>query len=148
MNFYKRFIGDYQRDTGHLTMIEHGAFSLLLDTFYATGRPLPVEKRALFRLIRAEDEAERAAVDSVLLQFWRPLPEDRETLRQQLGIELERDRQLLLTVAADAWFADGGYVNLRAIREMLDSQHRAEINRKTALEREERRRQKAQKGGE
>ena len=36
MIFYKRYLGDYQRDTGHLSMLEHGAYTLLLDAFYAT----------------------------------------------------------------------------------------------------------------
>ena len=70
MNFYKRFIGDYQRDTGHLTMIEHGAYNLLLDAFYATGQPLPLEQKTMRRLVRAISGVERAAVDAVLAQFW------------------------------------------------------------------------------
>ena len=70
MNFYKRFIGDYQRDTGHLTMIEHGAYNLLLDAFYATGQPLPLEQKTMHRLVRAISGVERAAVAAVLAQFW------------------------------------------------------------------------------
>ena len=41
MNFYKRFIGDYQRDTAHLAMLEHGAYTALLDAYHATEKPLP-----------------------------------------------------------------------------------------------------------
>ena len=70
MNFYKRFIGDYQRDTGHLSMTEHGAYTLLLDAYYATGRPLPIEQKTMHRLVRAISGLERAAVAAVLAQFW------------------------------------------------------------------------------
>ena len=70
MNFYKHYIGDYQRDTGHLSLTEHGAYRLMLDAFYATGKPLPAEKRALYRLVRAESRQDRLAVDSVAAQFW------------------------------------------------------------------------------
>ena len=70
MNYYKRWIGDYQRDTGHLSMVEHGAYNLMLDVHYATERPLPRDKEALYRLLRAITKEERAAVESVLGQFW------------------------------------------------------------------------------
>ena len=70
MNFYKRYIGDYQRDTGHLSILEHGAYGLLLDAFYARNGQLPVEKRLLHRLLRATTREERKAVDSVLAEFW------------------------------------------------------------------------------
>ena len=70
MNFYKRYIGDYQRDTGHLSVLEHGAYTLLLDAFYATERPLPENKNTLYRLVRANTKREREAVDFVLSEFW------------------------------------------------------------------------------
>ena len=69
MNFYRRFPGDYQRDTGHLSLAEHGAYSLMLDHHYATEKPLPTGK-ALYRLLRCDSEEERQAVDSVVDQFW------------------------------------------------------------------------------
>ena len=70
MNFYKRYLGDYQRDTGHLSMAEHGAYTLMLDVYYATERPLPRDRKALYRLLRAIDAEDQAAVDSILGQFW------------------------------------------------------------------------------
>ena len=70
VNFYKRFIGDYQRDTGHLSMTEHGAYTLLLDTYYATGKPLPSDQVQIHRIIRAVSDDEKMAVSSILQQFW------------------------------------------------------------------------------
>lgn len=70
MNFYKHYIGDYQRDTGHLSLAEHGAYRLMLDAFYATGKPLPMDKKALYRLLRAATAVERKAIDMVCAQFW------------------------------------------------------------------------------
>lgn len=69
MNFFKLYIGDYQRDTAHLSVTEHGAFLLMLQTYYATEKPLPTGK-ALHRMLRAQDKAERDAIDSVVGQFW------------------------------------------------------------------------------
>lgn len=70
MNFFKLYIGDYQRDTAHLSITEHGAYVLMLQHYYATEKPLPTGK-ALHRMLRAQDKAERDAIDSVAEQFWK-----------------------------------------------------------------------------
>lgn len=69
MNFFKLYIGDYQRDTAHLSVAQHGAFALMLQHYYATEKPLPVGK-ALHRMLRAQDKTERDAIDSVAAEFW------------------------------------------------------------------------------
>lgn len=69
MNFYKRYPGDYARDTGHLSLTEHGAYGLLLDRYYSTGA-LPEMKRDLYNLCHASTRAERAAVDKVMAEFF------------------------------------------------------------------------------
>ena len=69
MNFFKLYIGDYQRDTAHLSIAEHGAYLLMLQHYYATERPLPTGK-ALHRMLRAQDKIERDAIDSVATRFW------------------------------------------------------------------------------
>lgn len=70
MNFVKLYIGDYLRDTGALTLAQHGAYTLMLLEHYATEKPLP-EGRDLYRLLRAETKAERDAIDWVANKFWR-----------------------------------------------------------------------------
>ena len=69
MNWFKLYIGDYQRDTAHLSVTEHGAYLLMLQYYYATEEPLPAGK-ALHRMLRAHEKAEREAIDSVAAQFW------------------------------------------------------------------------------
>lgn len=71
MNFYQRFLGDYMRDTMHLSMVEHGAYTLLLDTYYATEKPLPSDYEALYRICRAMSKAERAVVKKVAEEFFK-----------------------------------------------------------------------------
>lgn len=75
MNFYQRFLGDYMRDTMHLSVMEHGAYGLMLDTYYATERPLPADHESLFRICRAMNKAEQEAVRRVADQFF-PIHED------------------------------------------------------------------------
>lgn len=70
MNFYKHFLGDYARDTAHLSMLEHAAYRLLLDHYYATEHKLPVPVQCE-RICRATTEEEKAAVRSVLNQFFK-----------------------------------------------------------------------------
>lgn len=70
MNFFKLYIGDYQRDTAHLSVTEHGAYLLMLQHYYATEKPLPTGK-ALHRMLRAQDRSERDAIDAVVAQFWK-----------------------------------------------------------------------------
>lgn len=69
--WYARYTGDYGRDTAHLSMIEHGAYNLLLDHYYSTAAPLPSEMSALYRICRAFDDSEKKAVDSIIRQFFR-----------------------------------------------------------------------------
>lgn len=69
MNFFKLYIGDYQRDTAHLSINEHGAYMLMLQHYYATEKPLPTGK-ALYRMLRADGPADREAIDSIATQFW------------------------------------------------------------------------------
>lgn len=69
MNYYKRHLGDYAKDTGHLTPLEHGVYTLLLDRYYSTERPIPEAEAC--RVARAQTAADRAAVASVLREYFR-----------------------------------------------------------------------------
>lgn len=68
MNYYERHLGDYAKDTAHLTMIEHGAYSVILDRYYATDGGIP--ENQVYRLARARTKEEKQAVDSVLGDFF------------------------------------------------------------------------------
>lgn len=93
MNFYNRFPGDYRRDTGDLSLTEHGAYSLLLDHCYSTEQPLPKNHNKLYRICGATLPEEQAAVRSVAERFF-PIngTGDRHNKRvdKQLQMELAR----------------------------------------------------------
>jgi uncharacterized protein YdaU (DUF1376 family) len=44
MNYYERHLGDYAKDTGHLSLLEHGVYTLLLDRYYATESGIPEDQ--------------------------------------------------------------------------------------------------------
>lgn len=68
--WYPRYPGDYLRDTQHLSLVQHGAYGVLLDSYYCTGKPLPIDRDSLYRIARAFTPEERLAVDSVVVQFF------------------------------------------------------------------------------
>lgn len=70
MHYYAKNIGDYARDTGHLSMTEHGAYNLLMDVCYATERPLPLDRVRVYALVRAIERRDRAAVDKCMEDFF------------------------------------------------------------------------------
>jgi uncharacterized protein YdaU (DUF1376 family) len=84
--WYPRDMGKYARDTKHLTMLEHGAYNLLLDYYYSTGGlpdasgassnasspALPmVEHSRIYRVCGAMSKDEQMAVDAVLKFFFK-----------------------------------------------------------------------------
>lgn len=68
MNYYKRHLGDYAKDAGHLSMLEHGAYTMLLDRYY-TGEG-PIGKEEVYRVTRARSRAEKSALSFVLDKFF------------------------------------------------------------------------------
>lgn len=70
MNFYKHHIGDYAQATSHLSFIEDAAYSRLIRKYYADEKPLPQEVSKVQRLVGARTREERAAVETVLNEFF------------------------------------------------------------------------------
>jgi uncharacterized protein YdaU (DUF1376 family) len=68
VNYYERHLGDYTKDTAHLSMVEHGAYTLLLDRYYSTEQGIPADQA--HRVARARSRDEKAAVDAVLAEFF------------------------------------------------------------------------------
>jgi uncharacterized protein YdaU (DUF1376 family) len=68
VNFYKRHIGDYLKDTAHLSLLEHGVYTRLLDVYYTRESGIPDAQAA--RLISARTKEECAALKLVLEEFF------------------------------------------------------------------------------
>ena len=99
MNYYERYCGDYQRDTAHLSLAEHGAYTMLLDAYFSVEKPLPKDLSSLYRVCRAMTRFEQQAVKVVAEQFF-PVSEvdglrhnhraDREIAKARPKIEAAR----------------------------------------------------------
>jgi len=75
MNYYQHNIGDYRRDTAHLSLLEHGVYRQLMDTYYLTEVPIPNETEVVFRRLCARTDDERLAIQTVLQEFFTPTTE-------------------------------------------------------------------------
>ena len=70
MNYIQLHIGDYEKDTAHLTATEDGIYGRLLRLYYTVEGALADDVRALQRRVRAHSEVEKEAVVTVLGEFF------------------------------------------------------------------------------
>lgn len=98
MNYYRRYVGSYLKKTISLTMAEDGAYTRLLDAYYAEEKPLDPAK--VNQVARAQTPAERKAVATVVGAYFH-LGADgllhNEKADEELGIaipKLERLREV------------------------------------------------------
>lgn len=68
MNYYKRHIGDYLKDTSHLSLLEHGIYTRILDVYYTRESAIPETQVA--RLIGARSKDELSALQRILDEFF------------------------------------------------------------------------------
>jgi len=71
VHYYKRNIGDYRRDAGHLSLLEHGVYQQLMDWYYLEEAPIPKETQTVFRRLAARTQDEQNAVLMVLNDFFK-----------------------------------------------------------------------------
>lgn len=80
--WYPRDMGLYARDTKHLSLLEHGAYNLLMDHYYANGglpsckqcssnAQLMPDHSRLYRLCSAISKDEQTAVDNVIEMYFK-----------------------------------------------------------------------------
>jgi uncharacterized protein YdaU (DUF1376 family) len=106
VNYYERHIGDYLKDTAHLSLLEHGIYTRLLDVYYTRESGIPVAEVA--RLIGARSRDEKEALQAVLAEFF-VLDADRWTqARCESEIARYQDKQRKAKAAADARWSESG----------------------------------------
>jgi uncharacterized protein YdaU (DUF1376 family) len=89
MHYYQFNIGDYRRDTQHLTPLEHGIYRLLLDQCYLTEKPIDANALRLL-CIRTPEEVETA--NRLLTEFFVE-QEDGTYIHQRCSQEIDRFRE-------------------------------------------------------
>ena len=107
-SWYPRYPRDYGEATAHLSLAEHGAYTLLLDHYMASGGAIaiamPIAMHLLpvcYRICRAQTDEERAAVKSVVTQFF-AIGDDNCLHNKRADTELQKRKNLSETRASVA----------------------------------------------
>jgi uncharacterized protein YdaU (DUF1376 family) len=86
--YFKLYGGDYVRDTGDLTLEQHGAYLQLLLHYYGRGEPFANNLKPLYRLCRATKKSEKSSVKTVAEKFF---PVSKDGLRHNCRADREID---------------------------------------------------------
>lgn len=70
MHYYTFNVGDYRKDTGHLTTLEHGIYRQLLDWYYLDETPIPKETQTVIRRLRLGSDSDIQSLKNVLNDFF------------------------------------------------------------------------------
>lgn len=70
MHYYQFNIGDYRKDTIHLSRLEHSIYRDLIDWYYLEESPIPTETQSVIRRLRLGCETEALALKNVLQDFF------------------------------------------------------------------------------
>ena len=99
MHYYQHSIGDYRRDTMHLSLLEHGVYRQLLDLYYLNECEL--DANAL-RLICARSAEEIQAAETILNEFFVKTETGYRHTRCDKEIEKFHNKSLKAKASADA----------------------------------------------
>jgi uncharacterized protein YdaU (DUF1376 family) len=89
--------GDYMADAGHLDMLEHGAYFLLIGAYWQRGGPLPANERVLRGIVKASPE-QWVELAPIILPFF----QERDGLLHHKRIDDELAKALHRSSAARA----------------------------------------------
>ncbi|MFW1734246.1 YdaU family protein [Acinetobacter sp. ULE_I080] len=70
MHKYLHHIGDFMRDTSHLSPVEECFYRRALDWYYLNEKPFPNDMKEVFRLLRAKGKIQTQAVETVFKDFF------------------------------------------------------------------------------
>ena len=90
MNYYQHHIGDFMRDTAHLSPVEECFYRRALDWYYVNEKPLPLDLDQVNRYLRAKTKTDRTAIGIVLSDFFKKTASG--FMHSRCEIELEKFR--------------------------------------------------------
>lgn len=98
MHYYPKNIGDYRRDTMHLSLLEHGVYMTLIDHYILNEEPFSDNVEDILWLVGARTEEEKNAVSLILNKFFKKKDDgyyhkrcDEEIQRYKKNAEVARE---------------------------------------------------------
>jgi uncharacterized protein YdaU (DUF1376 family) len=70
VHYYTFNIGDYRKDTVHLSRLEHSIYRDLIDWYYLDEKPIPLETDSVSRRLRLVSQEEKDSLIAVLQDFF------------------------------------------------------------------------------
>lgn len=92
MDWYKFYVGDYARDTSHLTPLEHGVYLLLINRYYSSEEPLRDDFDWLCRVAQCRSRHEKDALRSIRDQFFDSI--DGKLMHRRIDQEIVKYQQM------------------------------------------------------
>lgn len=91
MNHYPHHIGDYLKDTSHLSLLEHGCYRRMIDVYYTREKPYQ-DAVEVCKLVGAKTAQERATVGSLLADYFIEEPDGWHQRRCDQEIEVYQSK--------------------------------------------------------
>ena len=85
MHYYQFNIGDYRKDTAHLTPMEHYIYRTLIDWYYLDETPIPTETQVVIRRLSIDFSFEQS-LNNVLNDFF--VLEDKGWEHKRIKVEI------------------------------------------------------------
>jgi uncharacterized protein YdaU (DUF1376 family) len=70
LHYFQFNIGDYRKDTVHLSRLEHSIYRDLIDWYYLDEKPIPKKTQSVSRRLRLVSQEEQNALIAVLQDFF------------------------------------------------------------------------------
>jgi uncharacterized protein YdaU (DUF1376 family) len=130
------FWGDYLKDTGQLTLTEHGAYLRLIGEYWNTGIPITDDKKRIYRAVGAVTAEEQEAINLVLEKYftlqdgaWKHKRIEADLIEHAIQVQRAADKA---KAAADArWNASS---NASSIKSECIEQCSSNANHSTPLQ--------------
>jgi len=115
MHYYTHNIGDYRRDTNHLSLLEHGIYRQLLDQYYLNEKPIAKDLDKIMRYLSIKTEEEKDALTHVLQDFFNETKDGYVHKRCEIAIQEYQDKSEKLSNAAKARWSKISKCNANAV---------------------------------
>lgn len=102
MNYFEHHIGDYDQATAHLSAVEDGIYSRMIRWYMADEKPLPADVSAIVRRVRAHSRDEKAAVKTILAEFFELRDDGHHQSRCDAEIARFKEKQRKAQASANA----------------------------------------------